>query len=339
MILKKITLIISLMAGFLMTGCGNDEAFTIAGVVNGVGTQNLRIGYVANGKVINDVTVAVDGKFRYEGSASQPTVVEIFTSSRNLIGCVYAKNGDAIEGEWSIDNPYDAEVSGNSPSKEWAKFLRENQDVLAAKNPMAANDAIARYVMSHRDNVVSTLLMITNYDAAADEAMADSLYNMIEPKARPDALVASYRQMTGGLDAEMMSRRVLPLRLYAGEDSTVTFFPSRQSYGLLCFMARDGRDTIVPKLRRLTEDYSQKRLHIVDIAFASDSSAWHGMRSRGSVSWDECWAVGDVVNKSIEYLSVPRTPYFIVVDSTGMQLYRGSAFGGAENVIKSKLGK
>lgn len=325
------------VVGLFVSGCGNDETFTISGIVHGAGTQNLRIGYVDNGSVVNDVTVAVDGKFRYEGSASHPVVVDIFSSSRKLIGNVYAENGDAIEGEWNIDKPYDAKVDGNSASGDWAKFLRENSEVFQSGNVDAANDAIGRYVESHRDNVVSTLLMITNYNAAANESRADSLFNLIEPEARPDALVASYRQMTAGINAEMITRKIMPMRLYAGDDSVVSFRPSLQTLALLCFTEQQGRGEIVPRLRRLTKDYPEKRLRVVDISFASDTSAWRNITRRDSASWDECWAVGSAGNKSIEYLSVPRTPYFIVADSAGMQLYRGSSIEEAERLIDIAL--
>ncbi len=337
MFLKKFLLIISVAACIVMTGCGNGETFTISGIVNGAGTQNLRIGYVDNGTAVNNITVAVDGKFRYEGSASQPIVVSIFSSSRKLIGCVYVKNGDAIEGEWDIDKPYEAKVKGNSESSDWAEFLKENSAAFDSDDYKATNEAIGKYVESHKDNVVSTLLMITNYNTIANEHKADSLFNLIDPTARPDALVASYRQMLTDMDAEMMTRKLLPLNLYAGEDSTITLRPTKQSVALLYFSGVEDRGGVVPKLRRLTNDYPEKRLRIIDISFAPDTTAWRNSTRRDSASWDECWAVGATGNKAIEYLSIPRTPYFVVADSTGTQLYRGSSIVEAEKVIDTAL--
>lgn len=337
MFLKKILLVISVAVCIIMVGCGNDETFTISGVVHGAGTQNLRIGYVDNGTVVNNVTIAVDGKFRYEGSAKHPVIVDIFSSSRNLIGRVYVKNGDAIEGEWNLDKPYEAKVAGNSASSDWAEFIRENSEAFDASNYVSTNEAIGRYVETHRDNVVSTLLMIANYNTIVDEFKADSLFNLIDPKARPDALVASYRQMMSGMDAEMMMRKVLPLHLYAGEDSIVSFRPSKHSFALLYFSGIADRGEIVPKLRRLTADYPEKRLRVIDISFALDTATWRNTTRRDSASWDECWAVGATVNKSLEYLSIPRTPYFIVADSAGTQLYRGSSIIEAEKLINEVL--
>lgn len=335
--LKKILLTISLLVSAVLTGCGGGDSFTISGIILGGGTQNLHICYMVEGTMVDALTVAVDGKFRYEGSVAQPTMVEIFSSGRKLIGRVYVKNGDAVEGEWDIDKYYAAKVDGNSESSEWAKFLRENADALDSKSPSAGNEVITQYIVSHPDNVVSTLLLITSYDATVNEAGADSLYSLIEPTARPDALVASYRQMLSAISSDKMTRRLIPLRLYAGEDSVISYNHVRQSYSLLCFTGRDGRDSVVKVLQRLTDDYPQKRLRIVDISFAPDTAAWRNATRRDSASWDEAWTVGAATNKAIEYLSIPRTPYFIVADSTGTQLFRGSSISQAQALIDSKL--
>lgn len=335
--LKKLALIISLLVSVVFTGCGGGETFSISGIILGGGTQNLHVCYMSEGTVVDALTVAVDGKFRYEGAVAQPTMVEIFSSGRKLIGRVYVKNGDAIEGEWDIDKYCAAKVDGNSESREWAKFLRENVDALDSKNPSAGNEAIKQYIVSHPDNVVSTLLLITSYDATVNEAGADSLYSLIEPTARPEALVASYRLMISAISADKMTRRMVPLRLYAGEDSVINYNHIRQSYSLLCFTGRDGRDSIVKVLRRLTDDYPKRRLKVVDISFTPDTTAWHNATRRDSASWDEAWAVGATTNKAIEYLSIPRTPYFIVADSTGTQLFRGSSISQAQALIDSKL--
>ena len=46
---------------------------------------------------------------------------------------------------------------------------------------------------------------------------------------------------------------------------------------------------------------------------------------------------GSVAAPAFDLMGIQRLPYFLVVDSTGTQLYRGPSITQAEKTLKSKL--
>ena len=70
----------------------------------------------------------------------------------------------------------------------------------------------------------------------------------------------------------------------------------------------------------------------------TDTIKWRRQARRDSVkNWQRYWAIGGEANISLMPLELPRTPYFIVSDSTGTQCYRGDNYSKAEKKIKELL--
>lgn len=321
----------------VVTGCGGGESFTLAGAVDGLGTQPLRLVYVADGRLQTATVTAIDGKFRYEGVAKEPTVVEIFGHSGRLVGRAYVSNGETVEGEWALDNPYKVKMKGNGISERWARFLTENADSL--QSATTANRVVARYVGAHNDDLLSALLLMTQYDAASDGIRADSLMRLLTPKARPDALTASYRAMLAEGGAEPMSRKIMPMTLIDTAGEPFYYNPVRYSLSLVCFTMGGNRDSIDRMLTQMRGDYPDRRLGMLEVSLLPDHGTWRTATRRDSARWQQLWAPGGVTHKAFDYLSVSRIPYFIVSDSTSRQIYRGTSLSGAARVIDATLNR
>ena len=104
------------------------------------------------------------------------------------MGRVYASNGDRIECHLTRNAPEKIQVSGNEISERWAKFLNDNADRLTSAG---GNDAIEEYVRKNPSDIVSTLLMLTSYDASSDALRADSIMSSINPEMRPSLLLTT----------------------------------------------------------------------------------------------------------------------------------------------------
>ena len=178
----------------VLTCCTDNEQFRVNGVIEGNPTINLRVAYYADGAYQTQITAAREGKFEFYGSSRQPTVVEIYDYEYRLLGRVYAANGQTLDVKLARSNPYDLSVDGNETAKAWADFLRANADSLRADNAKA-NDIIGRYIAANPASTVSTLLLLTSFDSAAEPLMADSLLGLIAPEARPSALTDGYNYL------------------------------------------------------------------------------------------------------------------------------------------------
>ncbi|MCM1517622.1 MAG: DUF4369 domain-containing protein [Pseudoflavonifractor sp.] len=333
--LLKYVLLVAVVA--VVTGCGGGESFTLAGTVEGLGTQPLRLVYVADGRLQTATITAIDGKFRYEGAAKEPAMVEIFGHSGRLVGRAYISNGETVEGEWSVDNPYKVKMKGNGVSERWARFLTDNADSL--QSPATANRVVSRYVESNHDDLLSALLLMTQFDAASDGIRADSLMRLLTPKARPDALTAGYRTMLAEAGAEPMSRKIMPMTLIDTAGEPFYYNPVRYSLSLVCFTMGGGRDSVARMLSLLRRDYPERRLGMLEVSLLPDHETWRMSSRRDSARWPQMWAPGGVAHKAFDYLAVPRFPYLIVSDSTSRQLYRGTSLTAASRVISASLNR
>ena len=54
------------------------------------------------------------------------------------------------------------------------------------------------------------------------------------------------------------------------------------------------------------------------------------------MKWGHYKAIGGVVDKTIVDLNVKGSPYFIVADSTGTQIYRGTQFDKLRDILNKK---
>lgn len=332
-----VILFVFVAAMVMTTGCGDNDTFTIEGSVEGNPSMNLRFIYFDNTTLRKDVTAVRDGKFEYKGVASVPTIVEITDNDYRPLGRVYVGNGQHIKCKISRGNLLAFSATGNDITKRWTDFLTANSKSLPSDDNRIANSTIAQYVKSHPDDIVSTLLMLTSYDASDDAAGADSLMSAIEHTARPAILVDRFNALLQRLVAQDAAKQVAPIPFYNRHDSLVDFRPSARPYSILAISSdKSGRsDSIVAAFKRLSRKALRSKLQIADFSTDNDTIAWHRSIKSDSASWQQGWAPAAIASPGINRLGIPSIPYFIVIDSAGNQLLRTKAISKAETYIDS----
>lgn len=320
-----------IIMALLLAACTDNEQFRVNGVIEGKPTLNLRIGYYADGAYQTQITAAREGKFEFFGSSKQPTLVEIFDYDYRPLARLYASNGETFEIELNRDKPLDARITGNDVTERWSKFLRENQSVLKGE-PDSANAVIARYVASHPADIVSTLLMVTAYDASKDAAAADSVLSLIELQARPSALTESFNYMLQRLVTDEAADTIAPFRYADRVDSVKIFDPANKALNLLVFATGDKfrDDSIVPVLGNIAK---RKNIQILEIDLEPYTNTLKGRSD--TLAWKVGRVPGGLAGAGIEHLGIPSQPYFIVTDSAGAQLLRTPSPGKAKAMILS----
>lgn len=318
----------------IVVGCGSSEEFTINGKIKGIGNQSLQLVYYADGAVKTKNATTNNGAFSFTGSSAQPVIADIYAGGDGLIGRVIIKNGENVECEFDKNNLYKLSMSGTTANEEWAKFLSQNSEIFASGNAFKINQLIETYIGDHKDNIVSTALLVTEYRAAGNEHRADSLLSSINADARPQSIVESYSAMLLRVNSTTTKDNLRSISLYTTEDTTFIYNPTRSTMSLLCFTT-DRSDSIATTLGTLSEAYDNRRLAIVDISLLKDTTEWKHSIKNDSAAWTQAWLPGAVMARQIERLGVPRTPYFIVVDSTAAQVYRGTSLSTAAGIIKS----
>lgn len=326
--MKRLPLLPGILAVLLCGGCSNDDQFRVNGTIDDNATMNLRINYTDNGTTRTIVTAARDGKFEFFGSARQPSIVMICDYDNRPLARIYASNGETFDVNIDRKKPYGVEVEGNEISQRWAQFLSDNGEKMAFGE---GNAIIAKYISEHPDDMLSTLLLISNYDSSADAFAADSLLSLIDAKARPSSLTESYSAMLDRLVNDNATAPVAPFRFLNG-DSARTFRPADSKANLLAFTTED--DEGYKELADLLEKQAKKskKLFIADLRTDPTSISYEGpdtfARVRGRLP-------GGIAAAGVEPLGIPALPFFIVTDNEGTQIYRGTDLHAAINKLDS----
>lgn len=318
-----------------MAACSSDEQFRVSGTVEGNPTMNMRAGYYADGVYKTVITAVREGKFEFTGNAPQPTVLELMDYDYHPLVRLYVKNGDTYDVRMNVQNIYDVDISGNSESSRWSAFLRNNAEKLRKD----ANSTIAAYIDAHRDDIVSTLLLMTSFDASDAAEEADSLMSLIAPEARPSSVTEAYTYVLDRLVSEAAMASVLPMKYIDSRDSLQSFNPSRQGMTLISVSRQSDyrRDSIVPALRRLSKEHNSKKLAIIDFSLDNDTAAWKRAARADSATWKQGWAAGGLASLPLKSLGLPSVPYAVICDSAGVQLLRTRSVGKAEAFINARL--
>lgn len=331
-------LVFCLLTAFAAASCGDNESFTIEGRIEGNPTINLRYLYYSNNALQQGITAARDGKFTFKGISPTPTILEITDNDYRLIGRLYVVNGNRIECTLDRNNPNNITIEGNDTGKRWAAFLRENAGKLAGEN---ANSIIEDYIARHTDDIVSTLLIVTAYNANNRAARVDSILETIATEARPSTLTDGYNYLLQRLVATEATSEVRPIVFFNAKDSLETYNPSRSRFSLIALRKSHGDniDSITPEIRKLASEYKSRQLAIVDFSTETDTSVWKKEVRADSATWSCGILISSVASPGIDRLGVPSIPYFIVVDSAGNQHYRGPSVSAASAEISTLLEK
>ena len=338
-IVKKISLIFSFVAALLLVSCGEATTFTVEGKISDVGVQNMRAIYYADGAVNVLVVPVKDGAFEFEANATEPTMVELFSTNKVLLGRGYVYPGDNIECVLYKSAPYKAKISGNEISERWSKFLLENSEVLESNDTKKINVLVESYINSNKTDLLSTLLLLTEYVTPNNEPMAAKLLAAISPDARPQSLIEGYEALLNRSTSVKANEKLGMISFYSSVDSLKSIVAHSSSYIVVAFSDKDTRNEgeIIDSLRALRERYHNRRLQIADISLDIDTTVWKKSIKNDSATWQQGWVVGAVSSHSIDRLGINRLPFYIVADSTGKQLYRGTSIIDASNEVNKVL--
>ncbi len=312
----------------LLAGCGSDDHFEVEGTFIGEAPSSVRLLYYANGSLQNVPTAVVDGKFHIQGKTKRPTIVEIFMPDKSRIATMVVDNEETLECEISSGTPYGFTVKGNALSESLSKWVADNRKTLAEGNPERINAAVAKYVDGNVKDMLSTVLLMSYYDASADLAGAVKLFDMIEPVARPMYLTEGFSEMLGRMITASGSKLTKPISYYVSRDSSCTLNLKEHPYTLIAITSQMlGRDSIKGHLKKIG---AKKNIKVIELSVDNDSLLWRHSIAADSAQWDHGWLPGGVMSGA-GLPTIPRLPYFILTDTVGNQLLRT---GGISEVVE-----
>lgn len=339
--MKKVYLIILAVLAIALASCGSDEEFTVHGQLKNPGTDGVILTYYGSRGLTNaSVKLQQDGRFLLGGVAPKPSLATLTTADGTLLATLIVKNGDELSVEGDADQPLFITVNGNDDSHQIAQWTKNHAKEIARGDAEAINSEIKNLIIRHPDKRWAAALLATRFVGMGHEALADSLIGLMRPEARTPEILQGFNAVVTAFNPGTAEQKVQAFSLYSRCDSIVTFRPASQRVSLLCFLDADtkARDSIAAQLKNISGQYgSGRRVSLLEISVAADSASWRQSLGTGNPRWEQMWAQGGTASPAIRKLYIPRLPYFVVADSTGTQIYRGSSIKQARSALENNL--
>ncbi len=315
--------------------CGHSDTFVLQGRLADGASMNLRIIYYCDGKAFPAVTAATDGVWTFEGTSPDDALIEVYDNDYNLLCRLVARNGDDIDVKLDKNDYTTFTAEGNELTERWAEFTRSHAGASGADR----NAAIAGYVAEHSDDPLSALLIATEYDINAGNAgAADSLLNAVATESRLSGITAGYAAMLGRINSATSHAPVAAIPYWEHGGHVRTYNVLHNSLTLIAISDRShDRDSVVQLMRRLEKYEAKKRLALADFSVDGDTIDWSRYTRNDSATWLQGWVAGSISGSAIRRLGIPALPFFVLADSTGTQLWRGSTASQAEAAVVERL--
>ncbi|MDE6415754.1 MAG: hypothetical protein K2K68_01855 [Duncaniella sp.] len=336
MIRNYITTVIISTVLALAAACSSGDRFEIDCEISGLDNGSVDMIYFNGG--FNAVTAhASDSRVKLSGRTEIPALVDVWDSDGRLLFSLIAVNGDRLKVKMELDNPSSAVIEGNEESELLSRFRADNSALLAAGPSASLNLAVERFIMSNPSSRAATVALMTIYDLNADPVKADSLLNRLDADARNLTSIRDFSRTLAVASASVAYEQVRPITFHVSTDSTVEFIPYRHKYSLLAVTTSPADTSSARIMRALRSDFSDKKLNIVETSVVADSARWRASTAGDTATWSQTWLPGGLGNPTLSLLAIPAAPYFIAVDSTGKQLYRGFSPAEADSVLRSRI--
>lgn len=339
-------LVLLLGASLLAAACGRSDSFQVTASIDGLGVETLTLAYFADGHLqqVNAHPPEAGEPAVFEGKSDSYTLARLLRADGTVVATFTVRNGDEVtiattpraEGAEKGGSPL-PRFGGSAAADSLEAFFASHARLVAAGPSGALNDTIAAYLGRNPRSAVSTLLLVSLFDAATRPEAADSLYNLLDISAKTPGLVDGWAEQLSMAVPDNISDKIAPLTLYGREDSTVTFVATAKSYSLLAFLAGNRHDSIDSPMRALRKNHRKQRLQMIEIDMNADSASWNVAARRDSATWQRAWMPAGNASPALRRLNLPSFPFFIVADSTGRQLYRGRSASGAASFLNNLL--
>lgn len=317
-------LVLALLAVQVLASCSSKVK--IEGEIKGLGMQSLRVvHYGPDGSVSESFVETSDNKFTYIGESDGPVLIAVYNSQGMGVVTLALEPGDKAKVSGEMLKLSELKVSGSDLSKRWREFMDKNKKLYDSSDKQRLNAAIEKYVKSHRDDILSTVLVLCDY-VPASLSDTQRLLKLVDDNAKPASLIGSIN----ALEAMNRSRskkaaRVAQMILFDGRDDD--YAPVRLSgkaRWVLYFWSKENQQQRVAHFNILKQlEQSSDEVQIADILMDNDTTGWHNITQReGGSQWRHLWAPQAVMNPSIRDLAIETLPTVVVADTTGTVLKR-----------------
>ena len=180
----------------LMCGCKKEnKPFKMKVELQGLGSQQVKVVYSdADGSIIDYWTKCENHAFEIAGTCSDPSLLMVYNKMDVPILKLVVAGGDELEIKGKVIEPYNLKVKGSEAAERYNDFVVKHKMEYKSAISQELNTAIENYVKDNPKSIVSTSLVMLDYNPD-DNTKIDKLLNTIDDSAKPESLINSYNQL------------------------------------------------------------------------------------------------------------------------------------------------
>ncbi len=328
--MMRLSHIAALIMLLILAACGASDKFTISIEMGEDIERQIVVTYATPAGISRQYLEMKGGKAKFEGEVPSWSVAALTWSDGQPLGQCIVRDGEHITLRFTPGESVPT-VKGSGPTKLLYSFISENDSTITA-------DKVAAFVGEHPDDPASLVILNDYLDARDNEALSDSLLELIVPEARPATLLLNYGTINAMALKESTLQVLYPFSAFVAKgDSLLRILPTASRVSLFAVLStsKATRAKQVEALRLLAGEAESLRLVITEISAQPDSVEWRRSIASDSATWRQVWAPGATASAALKRMSVPREPFYVVTDSTGSQIYRGSDYSDMLQAVRT----
>lgn len=329
--------VVLLLLLLIVAACGASDKFSISIEMGEDIERQIVVTYATPTGIAREYVGMRGGKAKFEGEVATWSVAMLTWSDGEPIGQCIVRDGEHIT---LIFNPGESlpTVKGSGPTKLLYNFISDNDSAINAGDRQQLTTKVVDFVGDHPSDPASLVVINDYLDARGNEALSDSLLELILPEARPATLLLNYGTINAIALNESKLQVLYPFSAFVAEgDSLLRILPTASRVSLFAILSssKSTRAKQVEALRAFSKEADSLRLTITEISAQPDSVEWRRSIASDSATWRQVWAPGATASSALKRLSVPREPFYVVTDSTGSQIYRGSDYSDMLRAVRT----
>jgi len=315
----------------LLCGCSRKARIEFA-FAGGSGTVTLAYYHHSDkkGKVEYVRIPYTEGKGGVELPVGKPAVVVLGNDRQNTVCPVYVSGGEDIKVSGPDNKPAEWIVEGDEENELMSEWRLANSRLLSHGPSRELNAKIAEFAKKHPESQSAGILLVLYYDRREDQTEFEKLWNSLAPDIRASEIVTALGSAGKWQNPGASKAGITAAEFYTSADSIVRIDPKDSPYNIYYFREEKSNDGLLTSLAELSDSTSGLRL--IDVMMRPDSTGWRRSVKAGSIA---VWTPGGEENSAVKQFGLPTSPFIILVDSAGRQLYRGKDMQEMRKRIKS----
>lgn len=326
--IRQILMMVMVTLTAVLTSCSSDS-FKVDGTLAGLEGAVVRVVFEGDSGIVDEwAEVDKKGHFSYKGQSALPVLVNFLNPQGDLLQTVVAVNGDHLKMKGDVTKSMSIRVKGNKLNENWQLFRDEHQAFYTDPNPSRLDAAIEKYVRENPADMLSTVLLMTDYSDYRDIDKVKKLLQGIQAEARPESLTRSFMNNPMGKKAGNLPRLMTLTLAKPGGTFEEIKLTDKVTLISLWTSPQTDRMTTLRALREVGDENASK-FQVIDVLAEADTLHWHQTVASDPEAWKHYWAPGGPLEQGIQLLGITTMPWYAVTDSTGMVTYNGPDLNAA----------